>query len=238
MRIRFANNYRAEIASAVSAPYTAISLITGEVTRLVDAAAGASMPATNAESVAVPVSLLDSAGEPITNTAGTRMITGYITAWDTTSGTPDAVTVAWEVEPEATIPAGAFLAVRQTGEDLARRAQTFFGDNADASASTGITVRYGDAERIAIAANSVDIEITLPDPSTGPAGMPTQSAVVVVNNSGAYTGATISVVTSIRFDVLWKSGAAPAFASGAQIIRIEFLPVTGGLVLGDWAIYN
>ena len=233
MKLKYADNFITTLPNGIPDPYsTTVTLAAGEVARLISLLTLNDVNAQNAGTWGVPVSLVDAAGLPVTSYG--LAVCGYITGWDTSVG--DDVNLLWLMGPDATVAAGAKLAIRHTARALDMQAQPVLHDEGAAVQTMDIQVLPGGASYVYINEDSINISM---DVSMQNNNLKTTApARLYVDNSSARIGITVSVHVHSWGSIRWKDGVTPSFTSGNQCLVINVYWVSGYGVIGEWAIYS
>lgn len=233
MKIRYADNFISATVAAISSPYTTASLDTGEVDRLLAALTVTDWSSVNEEIFAVPVSLLDSAGDPITSSG--RAVVGHIVGWDTGGANPDDVMLYWSNPPTSTVASGAQLACRLTARAMDALPQPRLHHEGFPEASSSYLVRPGSFSYVSVAANSINIQVD-GDGSFSPTI--SAPAVMMIDNSGAFTGVTVSANVHAWGTLRWRDGVAPAFTGGAELMLVRLRWIDDTSAIGEFELYE
>jgi hypothetical protein len=66
-------------------------------------------------------------------------------------------------------------------------------------------------------------------------------AIVIIDNSAAYTGATITALLgSGMFGgyLHWADDTPPAFTTGSELIKLEIRWYSASQAIGEWSVFN
>lgn len=237
MKVRYADNFISATVADIESPYTTVSLGTGESGRLVDHITQSDVGVPNEGEFCVPFSLLDASGDPITDGNGLAY-QGYITGWN---GTDDDITVEWSYSPSATVSSGAQIAVRLTARAMDMQPAPFIHSEGDKATSDTIYIAPGSYSYASIGANSVTVTVQGYLLGFDSFSVTSAPAVVIIDNSGAYTGATIVPgIGSGMFGgtLVWADDTPPAFTSGSELIKLEIRWYTSSDAIGEWSVFN